>query len=86
MAVDMLIKTQSGFARLMAIEHVDSERDETAGSDSHRESSKPSEIAMYIEMGIALVAVFSILAMAACVWYAASHDWASSIQRFQEMI
>jgi hypothetical protein len=71
--VDILIKTQSKFA-------------EPASGDSQRESSKPSESAMYIEMGIALVAVCGLLATAACVWYAANHDWVSSIQRFQEMI
>jgi hypothetical protein len=83
--VDTLIKTQSKFAKLMAIDHVTSERGEAASDDSRRESA-PSEIAMYIEMGIAFIAVFGVLAMAACVWYAANHDWVSSIQRFQEMI
>jgi hypothetical protein len=58
----------------------------TQSCNSLQESPKPSEIAMYVEMGIALVAVCSLLMMAAGVWYAANHDWVSSIQRFKEMI
>jgi hypothetical protein len=52
--------------------------------DSQRESPK-SEIAMVIEMGIALIAAFGLLAMGAWVLYS-THDWISSIQRFQQMI
>ena len=51
-----------------------------------RESSKPSEMAMYIEMGMALAALVGLLALGACLGYLANHDWFSSIQRFKEMI
>lgn len=50
------------------------------------ESSKPSEMAMYFEMAIALAACVGLLAVPALVWYLANPDWISSIRRFQEMI
>lgn len=84
--MDMPLKTQSKFAEFEAIDHPNSEQDKTGSGDSQRESSKPSEISMYIEMGIALTAAFSSLAMAAWVWYLTNPDWISSIRRFQEMI
>lgn len=84
--MNMLIKTQSQFAKFMAIDRVSSEQRETASGNTHRELPKQSELAMYIEMGIALTATFSLLAMAAWVWYLTNPDWISSIRRFQEMI
>jgi hypothetical protein len=46
----------------MAAGHVNSERARTESVDSQRESPKLSEIAMYIEISIALAAVFGLLA------------------------
>jgi hypothetical protein len=82
--VDMLIKTQSKFAKFMNL-GLNSEQRKTVSGDSEHELPKPSEIAMYIETGIALAALFGLLAVGAWVLYSA-HDLISSIQRFQEMI
>jgi hypothetical protein len=59
---------------------------ETESSDSRRESPKPSEIAMLIEMVIALAAAFSLLALGAWVWYLKNPDWLSSVHRLQDML
>ena len=79
------IKTQSKFAQLMTIGLI-SEQGKTQSINARRELSKPSEIAMLIEMGIAVSALFGLLAMAALLAYSANPDWISPIQRFQEMI
>lgn len=84
--MNMLIETQSQFAKFMAIDHVKSEQRKTERSDSQRESPEPSEIAMYIDMGIALAAVFGLLAMGAWVWHLKNPDWISSIHRLQDML
>jgi hypothetical protein len=80
--VDMLIKTQSKFAKLLAL---GLNSDQGVKSGDTQESPKPSEMRVYIEMGIAGAAALGLLAIAAWVLYSA-HDWMSSIQRFQEMI
>ena len=72
----MLIETQSKFAKFMAIDHVNSEQGETA---------KPSELAMYIEMGV-LAAVFGLLAMGAWICFLKTPDWIASIHRLQNML
>ena len=82
----MLMKTQSKFAKFMAIDHVNSEQRKTERSDSQRESPEPSEMAMVIDMGIALAAVVGLLAMAAWVWNLANPDWSFSIHRLQDML
>ena len=84
--MNMLINTQSKFAKCIAIDHVSSEQGETASSHAHRESPKPSEFAMYIELGMALTAVFGLWAMEAWVWYLKSPGWISSIHRLQDML
>jgi len=76
----MLIKPQSKFAKCMTT-GLNSEQ----GEAQSRESPKPSEIIVYLEMGVALIAASGLFAMAAWVLYSA-HDWIASIQRFQEMI
>jgi hypothetical protein len=65
---------------------VNPEHEKTQSWDSRQQSPKPSEVTMYLEMGIALAAILCILALGACTGYLANHDWISSIQRFQEMI
>jgi hypothetical protein len=65
---------------------LDTEQRKTKSGDSPRELPKRSEMAMYIEMSFALVAFLGLLALVAWIWYSANHDWASSIQRFREMI
>jgi hypothetical protein len=73
--VNLLVKTQSIFPERHA---------ETSALQLN--SSKASEIAMYCEMAVALVALSGLLAMAAWVWYLGNSDWLASIHRFQEMI
>ena len=82
----MLIKTQSKFAKLMAIDHLNSEQRKTERSESKRESPEPSGIAMYIEMATAFAAALGLLAMAAWVWTLANPDWSFSIHRLQDML
>jgi hypothetical protein len=84
--VNMLIKTQSKFAKFIAIDHVDSEHRKTERSDPQRESPEPSEIAMVIEMATAFAAALALLAMAAWVWNLANPDWSFSIHRLQDML
>jgi hypothetical protein len=82
-AVNVQINTQSKFAKFLA-SGANSQQGQAESCDSP-ESPKPSEMRMYIEMGIGLVAASGLLVMAGWVCYSA-HDWISSIQRFQEMI
>lgn len=69
----------------MAIGYVNSEPGKLESGDGQSNRSKPSEIAMYIEIGVAVAAIISLLTMTAWVLYSGS-DWISSIHRFQEMI
>jgi hypothetical protein len=84
--VNLMVKTQSKFPNLMAIDPADSPQRQAERSESQLNSSKASEIAMYCEMAVALVALSGLLAMAAWVWYLGNSDWLASIHRFQEMI
>ncbi len=84
--MDMPINTQSKFAELAAIDDLNTEQDKTERGDSQRESLKPSELAMYIELGVVLAAVFGLLAMGAWVWYLKNPGWISSIHRLQDML
>ena len=65
---------------------VNPHQDKTQSCDSQQESPQPSEVTMYLDMGIALAAILGFFALGACIGYLANHDWTSSIQRFQEMI
>jgi hypothetical protein len=82
----MLIETQSQFAEFVATDRVNSDQGETASSNTHRELPKQSELAMYLEMGIALTAAFGLLAMGAWIWLSANPDWRLSIHRLQDML
>ena len=70
----------------MAADYVNSERNKAESGDSQRESLKPSEIAMYIEMGIAFAAVIGLLAMGAWICFLKTPDWIASISRLQDML
>jgi hypothetical protein len=83
--MNMLIKTQSKFAQLMAIGLI-SEQGKTQSVNPQRELPQPSEIAMLIEAGVAVTAFFALVAMAALLAYSANPDWISPIRRFHEMI
>jgi hypothetical protein len=65
---------------------LDSAERKKESRDPQQESPKPSEILMYLEMGIAIAAIMGLLALGASIACLANHDWTSSIQRFQEMI
>jgi hypothetical protein len=65
---------------------VNIELEKTRSCNSRQGSPKPSEVTVFLEMGIALAAILGILALGVCIGYWANHDWISSIQRFQEMI
>ena len=82
--MNMLIKTQTKFAKYMAVHHVNSEQGETARGNAHRDLPKPSELAMHIEMGV-LAAVFGSLAMGAWICFLKTPDWIASIHRLQDM-
>jgi hypothetical protein len=84
--VNALIKIPSKLARLMAIDNVDSEHGKERTSELPPESSKQSEIAMYVEMTVALAALVGVLVLAGWIWYLGNTDWIASIHRFQEMI
>jgi hypothetical protein len=62
--------------KTMAMGRVKSEQSET----------KSGDIAMYFEVGIAVAAVFGLLALGAWVWILVNADSISSIQRLHEMI
>ena len=79
----MLFKTQSKFAKFMAIDRLNSEQGETGSGNARRELPRPS-VPTYIEMGIALTAAFGLLAMAAWIWFLANPDL--SIHRLQDML
>ena len=70
----------------MAADHVNSERNKAESGDSQREAPKPSEIAMYIEMGIALAAALGLLGMGAWMCFLKTPDWIASIHRLQDML
>ncbi len=84
--MNMLIETQSQFAKCMPIDRVNSEQGETVSGNTRRELPKKSELAMYIEMGIALTAAFALLAIGAWIWFLADPDWSLSIHRLQDML